>query len=218
MTTVVCLHGMGGTAATMQPLADRLAAAGLAVQAITLPGHGSDPEHLRDVDWNDWREAIPEADVIVGQSMGGSLALDAAARRPGVRAVVAINALAGDPDALEGLEWRRSRGHEWIEDVASVAGEVAYDRLPIEALLAMVEGVLLTDLAAVRQPVLLITSADDDAVDPANSDVIAAGLRGSVARLSLPVGGHVASLGPAMHAIAEAIVRFVQSLPEADQR
>ena len=218
MTTVVCVHGMGGTAATMQPLADRLTAAGFAVQAITLPGHGSAPEHLHDMVWDEWRDAIPEADVIVGQSMGGSLALDAAARRPDVRAVVAINALAGDPDALDGLEWRRSRGLEWIDDVASAAGEVAYDRLPIGALLAMVEGVLLTDLSAVTQPVLVITSADDEVVDPANSAVIAASLGGSVTRLSLHEGGHVASLGPAVDTIAEAIVRFVHLLPETVQR
>ena len=211
MIRIACVHGMGGTAATMQPLADLLAAAGFATTAMTLPGHGTLPEHLHRVGWEDWRESIPAADVIIGQSMGGSLALDAATRRPGVRAVVAINALAGDPDALDGLEWRRSRGHEWIDEVAAAAGEVAYERLPIGALVAMVEGVLLTDLSAVTQPVLLITSADDDAVDPANSEVLAAGLPGPVSRLTLPHGGHVASLGPEVDTIADAIVQFVRA-------
>jgi carboxylesterase len=201
---------MGGTAATMQPIADRLSAAGFEATAITLPGHGTMPEHLHSVGWADWLEAIPAADVIVGQSMGGSLALDAASRRPGVRAVVAINALAGDPDAVDGLEWRQSRGHHWIDEVAASAGEVAYERLPISALLAMVEGVLATDLAAVSQPVLLITSSDDDAVDPANSDVIAAGLAGPVSRLTLPHGSHVASLGHEVDTIADAIVDFIR--------
>jgi carboxylesterase len=215
MIHIALVHGMGGTAATMQPLADRLRDVGFATTSITLPGHGTMPEDLQQVAWEDWREAIPAADVIVGQSMGGSLALDAAARRPDTQAVVAINALAGDPDALDGLEWRRSRGHQWIDEVATADGEVAYDRLPIGALLAMVEGVLLTDLSAVTQPVLLITSADDDAVDPGNSDVIASGLSGPVSRLTLPHGGHVASLGPEVDTIAEAITRFVHGL---DQR
>ena len=214
MTSVACVHGMGGTAATMQPLADRLRAGGLDAIAITLPGHGTTPEDLVDITWQDWLEAIPVADVIVGQSMGGSLALAAGAQRVGVRGVVAINALAGDPDSLDGLEWRRSRGHEWIDEVAVAAGEVAYDRLPIGALMTMVEGVLLTDLSTVSQPALLITSADDDAVDPANSDVIAASLAGEVTRLTLAHGGHVASLGTEVDTITDAIVQFVRALPQ----
>jgi carboxylesterase len=212
MTTVLCVHGLGGTAATMQPLADLLCARGLDATTVTLPGHGTTPNDLIGVTWQQWLHALPSADVVVGQSLGGALALAAAAVSTTVRGVVSINAPAADPDALDGLEWRRSRGHEWIEEVATAPGEVAYDRLPISALQVMVEGVLLTDLAAITQPTLLITSADDDAVDPANSDVIAASLPGEVSRLILPNGGHVASLGPAAAAIADAIATFVRQL------
>lgn len=213
MTTVVCVHGIGGTAATMQPLADLLSASGLDAIAITLPGHGTVPEDLLDVTWQDWLQAIPEADVIVGQSMGGALAFAAAATRAGTCGVVAINAPVGDPDALDGLEWRMSRGHVWVDEVTAAPGEVTYERLPLSALATMVGGALQTDLQAVLQPVLLITSADDDVVDPANSEIIADGLGGDVSRLVLSDAGHVASLSAAIDTIADAIVHFVRALP-----
>ena len=49
MARILLLHGLGGTGATMQPLADGLTAAGHLTHAPTLPGHGSQPEQLRDV-------------------------------------------------------------------------------------------------------------------------------------------------------------------------
>ena len=52
------------------------------------------------------------ATVIVGQSLGAALAL-AVAGEGGCAAVVAISTPAPDPDALDGLEWRRSRGHAY---------------------------------------------------------------------------------------------------------
>ena len=209
MSHIVCVHGLGGTAATMGPLAAALAAAGHDAVAITLPAHGTTPDHLVGITWREWLDAVPAADVLVGQSMGGALALAAAAERPDVHAVVCINAPAPDPDAVDGLEWRRSRGHEWVDAPAAAPGEVAYDRLPIGSLLTMAEGMLLTDLSAVTQPVLLITSADDEVVDPASSDVIAANLVGPVERCTLEHGGHTASLGPQLDALVDAVLAFV---------
>jgi esterase/lipase len=125
VTRIACIHGLGGTGATMARLADRLHRADHEVTTPTLPGHGSQPEALLGVAWPDWLAAVPDADVLVGQSMGGSLALAAAARSASIRAVVCINALAPDPDAVDGLEWRRDRGTAWIDDVPTVGGEVA---------------------------------------------------------------------------------------------
>lgn len=206
MTSVLCLHGMGGTAATMAPIVAALRAAGHDAHAITLPGHGRDPEHLVGVGWTDWLVAASAhaADVVVGQSMGAVLAL-AIAAGGGCRAVVAINPLAPDPDAVDGLEWRRDRGTEWIEVAPSSVGEVALERLPIAALVEMATGVLSVDLAAVTVPVLIATSALDDVVDPASSDVIASLLGGPVERLSLPNSGHVASMDADVDLLVTAI-------------
>lgn len=214
MARILCVHGMGGTAATMTRVVDGLRAAGHDAIAITLPGHGGAPEDLLGVGWADWLDAVAGAvtahgaDTIVGQSMGAALALAAAAGGR-CRSVVAINVLAPDPDAVDGLEWRRDRGTEWIDVPPSDVGEIALDRIPIGALLEMANGVLSTDLAAVTVPVLLVTSANDDVVDPASSDVVAAQLAGPVTRDVLPASGHVASLDADLDRLLAAICAHV---------
>ncbi|MFZ4810982.1 MAG: alpha/beta hydrolase [Ilumatobacteraceae bacterium] len=197
MARVLCLHGLGGTADTMAPLVEHLVADGHTVTAPTLPGHGTDPADLIATSWTTWldaaRSADPHPDLIVGQSMGATLAFALAAEGRST-SVVAINPLAADPDATDGLEWRQSRGTAWIEVGPSSVAERAYERLPVEALLAMHEGVASVDLAAVVVPVLIVTSRLDDVVDPANSDLVAGALGGAVDRLALGRSGHVATL------------------------
>lgn len=210
---VLCLHGMGGTGATMWPLVGALSAAGHTVLAPTLPGHGGDPSQLVGNTWSTWLGAAREwpADVVVGQSMGADLAFALATERS-CRAVVAINPLAADPDAIDGLEWRRSRGHERVEVGVSAVGEVAYEWLPLEALLAMHEGIASIDPAAVVVPTLIITSANDDIVDPANSDAVAASLGVRAHRITLRHGGHVATLDIDRDTLCTAVVTFIATL------
>jgi carboxylesterase len=213
MTRVLCLHGLGGTGATMWPIVAGCIDAGYTTLAPTLPGHGTDPADLVGVTWADWVDAARawEADVVVGQSMGACLALHLAAERR-CSAVVSINPLAPDPDAIEGLEWRRSRGQSWIEVAPSTVGEFAYERLPIEAVIGMTDGVASIDLSAVDVPILLVTSSNDDVVDPASSDVIADSVHGDVQRLRLRHSGHVATLDSERHLLQRAITDFVKTV------
>ena len=212
MTRVLCLHGLGGTGATMWPVVAACSDHGFTTLAPTLPGHGTDPSNLIGVTWADWLDAARgwEADVVIGQSMGAAIALQLAGEQR-CRAVVCINPPAADPDAVEALQWRRSRGHEWIDVAASTVGEIAYERLPISALITMTEGIAAVDLAAVTQPVLLLTSDNDDVVDPACSDTIANALKGDVRRVQLPRSGHVATLDCERALVQQAVTEFVRA-------
>lgn len=209
MAVIGLIHGLGGTAATMSPLADALTAAGHEVHTVTLPGHGTDPEDLVGVGWSDWLAAVPHADVLIGQSMGATLALTVAAVNHHVRLVVAINPPVADEDALEGLEWRRSRGHDWVDGPDLADGEAGYTRFPITALIEMVEGVHALDLDAVTTPVLLVRGDLDDSVDPMSFDVIAENLGGPVVRLTLPGSGHVATFGPDIPQLTATILELL---------
>jgi carboxylesterase len=210
MTRVLCLHGLGGSGATMWPIVAACIDAGFTTLAPTLPGHGTDPDDLLGVTWNDWLEAARDwdADVVVGQSMGANLALQLAVERR-CRAVACINPVAPDPDALEGLEWRQGRGQDWIDVAPSTVGEIAYTRLPIESLVEMATGVADIDMSAVEAPVLLVTSAHDQVVDPASAETIAAALHGEVQRLRLRESGHVATLDKERHLLQRAVVEFI---------
>jgi len=209
MARIGLVHGLGGSAATMAPLATVLEQHGHEVLAVTLPGHGTDPEDLVGVGWTDWLAAVPHAEVLIGQSMGAALALTVAAVHDHLRGVVAINMPAADPDGLEGLEWRRSRGHDWVDGPELAPGEVGYTRFPITALVEMVEGVLALDLAAVDCPVLLVNSAHDDVVDPMTAHVVADALSGPVERLTLPHSGHVATMGPDLALLTDAVLAAI---------
>jgi carboxylesterase len=201
------------SAARVQPLADLLSAGGHQVQVVTLPGHGTDSEDLVGVGWSDWLAAVPHAEVLVGQSMGASLALTVAAVNPHIRLVVAINPPMADEDALESLQWRQSRGHDWIDGPELADGEVGYTRLPITALIEMVEGVHALDLDAVTVPVLLVHGALDDSTDEMSLDVVAENLGGPVMRLVLPNSGHVATLGPDLPLLVATIDEALAAIP-----
>lgn len=205
MARIALVHGIGGTSATMAPLARVLAARGHDCESITLPGHGGTPAELATATWAAWLHAVPHAPVLVGQSLGGALCLAAAAERDDVAAVVAINSPYPDPDALDGLEWRQSRGTEWLDGPPLAEGEVGHSRLPIGALIEMTAGVLATDLSAVTVPVLLVTGALDDTADPMGAELVAGALGGEVHRSTLPASGHTATFGPDLELLADAI-------------
>jgi carboxylesterase len=197
----------------MWPVVAACIDAGFTTLAPTLPGHGTDPGDLLGLTWTDWIDAARQwpADVVVGQSMGACLALQLAAEHR-CRAVVCINPLAADPDAIDGLAWRQSRGHSWIEVAASQVEEIAYERLPIDALIAMTEGIATIDVASIDRPALLITSVNDEVVNPTSSDVIADALNGEVRRVYLRHSGHVATLDKERHLVQRATVDFVNTV------
>ncbi|WP_306888987.1 alpha/beta hydrolase [Ancylobacter amanitiformis] len=85
---VVLLHGLTDSPYSLRHVARLYADAGYAVIAPRLPGHGTVPAGLTDVEWEDWlaatrlavrearRRAGPEGELhIVGFSNGGALAL-----------------------------------------------------------------------------------------------------------------------------------------------
>lgn len=82
MSNVLVLHGFTShPTLTMGPLPETLRQAGFTVAQPTLPGHGTRPEDLRGVRWQDWLQtareaylALPEPRAVVGLSMGGLLA------------------------------------------------------------------------------------------------------------------------------------------------
>jgi carboxylesterase len=98
----LCLHGFTGTPYEVAPLARALAAAGFAVSAPLLAGHGDSPAALAATRWQDWlasaeaafdrlHAVAPSGPVAVaGFSMGGLLALRLARTRPGAVAALAL--------------------------------------------------------------------------------------------------------------------------------
>jgi carboxylesterase len=93
------VHGFTGGPDEMLGLGQHLAAAGHSVFGLRLPGHAGPPEELAAVRWADWLAAVHDGLAylkarydcvsLVGFSLGGALALLAAAAQP-VERLVAI--------------------------------------------------------------------------------------------------------------------------------
>lgn len=94
---LLLLHGFTShPLLTLGPLPQVLREAGFAVSQPALPGHGTRPEDLLKVSWQDWlkvaREAygkLPEPKGVVGLSMGALLSAHLAAENP-TQALVAL--------------------------------------------------------------------------------------------------------------------------------
>src|SRR5262245_57332737 len=100
---ILCLHGFTATPFEFSFLAPRLEAAGFTVSAPLLPGHGGDAVDLDRTAWPDWFAGVETAFAdlrarcasvaVVGQSLGGLLALHLARRRgPELACVASLGA------------------------------------------------------------------------------------------------------------------------------
>jgi carboxylesterase len=224
------LHGFTGSPVSMRPLAEAFAESGLAVELPRLPGHGTDPSDLAFTTWDDWlaeaeralralQSRTPDGRVVVaGLSMGGALTLALAESHAELAGIVCINApTEAPPELAEGLRQMLDGGVDIIEsiggDIADPdADEASYDATPLRPLLTMVEsGATVRDrLGEIRCPALIITSRQDHVVTPADSDVIAAEVRGPVERLWLEKSFHVATLDYDRAELEAASVAFAQ--------
>lgn len=103
-TACILIHGFTAMPEEMRPLGDDLAAAGHTVLGVRLAGHGTDPADLARTRWPDWIATVADAvallaaerTILLGQSLGGMVALASAARLP-VDGVVALNSPATIP-------------------------------------------------------------------------------------------------------------------------
>ena len=193
---LVVMHGWGGNAAMMLPLAAPLHAAGYTLLLIDARCHGrsdgdsfaSLPRFAEDIEAAvRWLAGQPEVDAgrlgVVGHSVGAGAALLAASRQPAIGAVVSIAAFA-HPAAM----MRR-----WL-----AAQHIPY--WPLGAyVLAYVQRVIgyrfdaiapCHTIARVGCPVLLVHGLEDAMVPPDEARQIHAARRSEAIRLVLVPGSH----------------------------
>lgn len=234
---VVVLHGLGGTPHSVLPVTAAVHSAGYATVAPKLPGHGTAPDDLIGRTWDEWLGAASEACdelsarsqgiVVVGQSMGATLALALAASRSDIRGVATINALVlpADPDATEHLEYLIERGRTMQPAGAAdlrdpTAHDSSYPDLALTALLALGHGTaaVSTMLEQITVPVFVASSDHDNVVDPANSDQLASRVGGPVTRVRLSNSGHVAALDLDRERLCRELLTWLVDLTDGSAR
>lgn len=227
-TGVLVLHGFTGNPASTRPLAEALAERGFAVEMPRLPGHGTRWQELAKTTWHDWaREAVAAYEllrartsscVVVGQSMGGALALYLAATRGDhLAGIVLINPYVqeGNPllKALPVLKWVVPAIPGVGNDIALPrADEKPYPKVPLKAVASVVafQRRVRDALPSITVPTLVFTSRQDHVVDTGNSQIILDGISSAdVERVWLERSYHVASLDYEADEIAERATAFI---------
>jgi carboxylesterase len=231
---VVVVHGFTANPLGTRPLGQRIAAEGYTVEVPCLPGHGTTIRDFGRSRYADWYRALehtvdhlaPGCDriVLVGHSMGGTLSLDLASRRPaGIAGVVAINAQVSQPvqplaKVAPILQYLlpyvpRDLGGLPGNDIAKPGVEEgAYAFVSAKAAQS-----LIVELPRIRQqlpsltaPLLVAWSPQDHSVPPENS-VVLQELAGSedVTEVRCERSYHVAQLDYDAEMLGQAIVGFI---------
>ena len=226
------IHGFTGTPFEIRYLADRLADARIVAAAPCLAGHGTSVDDLERTTWHDWVAGIErELDAmaarvkrvaLVGQSLGGLLALYVASKRRDVAAVASLAA----PLWLDGLAarvaaWTAPGG--WlarvkrlpkfgsdVRDRAVSRANPGYSAIPTRALaeLTTFMGVVDEALPAIAQPVLVIHAAHDHTAPVACASRIAAR---TGARLQiLPRSFHLIAADVERDRVADSVIEFLR--------
>lgn len=225
------LHGFTGNPQSMRGLALALADAGFTVELPLLPGHGTDISDMVPTRWAQWCEAADDAFsalaarcdsvVVVGLSMGGSLAVWLAEHHPEVAALSLVNPLVTPPDtATTGFVEALIEGGDEVgpgigSDIAMEGVvESAYPELPLRAAVSLFEGVEEVEarLGSVTCPVLLFTSKQDHVVDPKSSDLLMERVKGPVEQVVLERSYHVATLDYDKDEIETRTVEFLSGV------
>ncbi len=224
------LHGFTGHPGSMRGVAGALADAGFAVELPLLPGHGTELADLVPTSWLDWSgtaaaaydELAARVDtmVVVGLSMGATLATWLAQQRGDLAGLVCVNPMVEPSEPLRELVRATLAGGQEVvagigSDIADPSGrELSYDAMPLAPLLSLLDAIvdLQPSLAAVTCPLLLFTSATDHVVPPTNSDHLAASVGGPVERVRLDRSYHVATLDYDRAEIEERTVAFARAV------
>jgi carboxylesterase len=229
---IIAVHGFTASPGELRYLADRVAAAGHQVHGMLLPGHGTTEAELASTRRRQWMDAVSNkvtslrSDghrvVIVGQSLGGALALHCAADGQ-VAGVVAF------APALR-MPWLASLGrmvspfvatfpkHELrfndFVDKQQVHQLWSYDHTPLRAVreLAAVGHEAKARLSLVTCPVLVYSAEHDAMISKRSVEQLAATLPGRVQHVHLANSGHIIPLDAARDQVATEVVSWLQAL------
>ncbi len=191
------LHGFSSMPAELEWLAADLAQAGHTVLSVRLAGHGTQPQDLARIRWEDWLLSVEDGlallsgctdrVIVIGLSLGGVLALIAGARYP----IAGIVGMSVPVWRTSGAHRIRLRAQRWSPSMKRKrvpldpqlgwrreADYPAYAEFPQRILyeFARMHDTLHTALPEISAPVLLLQSNDDPFVAPDSVDQIAAAL------------------------------------------
>ena len=222
-------HGYTATSAEILPLAKRLHEKGYTVAAPLLPGHGTAPEDLNRVRWQDWVRCGEEtcADLfrncehvfVAGESMGGVVALYLASQNPEIAGVLlyapAVRLAMSLTDRVKlylGAPFISQVNRESLDCADDWQG---YPGLPLKGAIQLLRFGVATEarLANIRQPVLVFQGRLDTTVSPDVGDIILNGVSSTIKKhYWMENSHHAITLDQEQDQVADLTIEFIEQL------
>ena len=229
---VLLLHGSGDSPQSLRHLAVALNAAGYAVHAPLLPGHGRSPGVFAATTAADYQDAVQRElaaiersyawSGVVGLSMGAALATSAVSESAGVGALVLLAPYMIPPRSVRTTKrmapiWSlfvpfvRGRGASSIHDAEAGAQSRAYGTFSKGALSALVASADagFRALGRIRVPVLVINSTQDNRIPRELAERVLGEIRAPLEQHWLEGCGHVITADYCKNDVARIVVAFL---------
>lgn len=164
------IHGLSGSAKDLLPLADYLHSEGHIAVKVDLVGHGSKPERLKGVKFDQWvSQTQTEVEVLLeehqevivfGHSMGGLLALVLGAKNPKLHQIITLNISYRDFKVFEEVAINLSPILKYFKPWYHLTES---NKVPLETLQEYKKLVKYTKslISQIKQPTLIIQSTED---------------------------------------------------------
>jgi carboxylesterase len=228
-TGCLLIHGFTGTPKEMRMLGESLAQDNYTILAPRLSGHATAVEDITRSRWEDWVASVEDGlnllkgctdnQVVMGLSMGGVLALMAAARYSpaGVVAFSAPSSLPGDPRAkylpiLKYFIHKVEKGKPDWHNPAAAQDHVDYPYYPTPAILELKKliDLMRSELEYVTIPALFVQSRQDLGIPAESMDTLFANIR-SIDKTKYWVdnSGHVIIREPERESIFIEVKKFL---------
>ena len=228
----LCIHGLTGTPYEVRSLGEALVGQGIRAVGPLLPGHGSRPEKLSTISWEDWVGAVHlnyenlranyDHVVVIGLSLGGLLSLELASSEA-VDGLVVIGAplsLKKPIPQLVGLvkyfvkAIKKTDGSD-IQDSQARLQHPGYKIMPLGGVhqLVLLQKKVRSDLGKITAPALVAHGRLDRTADPRDAKLIYDGLGSEHKELYYcEKSGHVVTVDHGGPELSKRVADFVTGL------
>ena len=226
---ILLVHGFTGSPSSMRPWAEFMHQQGYTVRVPQLPGHGTKPEDLNNVKWQEWPRKV-ESELrelqkssskifVFGLSMGGGLTLYTTQNhQEKITGIVLVNPMIHIPHVTPTMakilsKFQKMRSAVGNDIKRKNVTEYAYDANPIVGIYELTKMLKVTraNLSKVSIPTLLFHSTEDHVLPVSNTEIILEGISSKdKERVELTNSYHVATLDHDMEIIFEKSLTFVK--------
>lgn len=228
-------HGYTATTAEIRPLAESFRDYGFTVSAPLLPGHGTRPEDLNSIHWQDWvntgRESLEllfetcEQVFVAGESLGGVLALYLASIEPRVAGILlyapAIRTVMSKLDYLKlylGAPFVTQVDRDSLDCPDVWQG---YPGLPLKGIFQLIrfQSIVRRRLTNIHQPVMVFQGRNDTTVAPEAGNIIFEGISsGHKEHHWMENSSHVIILDVELERVSGLSIQFIDKIAKTDAK